>query len=435
MSALAEARERVFRSAAPLLALCALTGCDSLLGPSLPSEARLRYESPARHVVANEPFRLVVGVVDAGGGHLRHTGGEVHLRLREHASGASLVGTTKARIVEGFAMFENVVVDRPATDLHMVASFEQNPPVVASTSFASVEAPDLIRRVGDSEEATAGATGFIVDGLGAAGFVNDLEILSDAPHAEVILERSEASNEIVVFQEGRAPGLVSALWTLGVDTVDVTLPDPLELPVTVWAIAGAETFDDLRVTIEESFDRAQKIFDRERAGVDITSGLEIVDVTESPHTEAYSTYTIPFGNVREDIGYRENRINVWAVDSIWIGGHSVQGVANGPTATFAISASEGGWNARTVAHEAGHVLGLAHTTNIEGWEDHASNLMGGGAALTEGQIFRMHFTPTTAINRAYELRTEQTRRCPGTTVDVDDPTCIPLNTRLWPDEG
>lgn len=438
MSTLSEVRERALRAAAPFVAICALTGCDSLLGPSLPSEARLRFTAPARHVVASEPFRLLVGVVDAERAHLRHTGGEVYLRLQEHASGALLVGTTKARIVEGFAVFNDVTVDRPATNLRLEASFEQEASFVTSTSFASVEAPDLIRIGRDSGEATAGEAGFIVDGLGAAGFINDLEIVSDAPRAEVILERAQESNDVLVFREGRAPGLVSAPWTSRVDTVDVTLTDPLDLPITVWAIAGGDGFEDLRAMIEEGFRRAQAIFDRERAGVDITSGLEIVDATESPHAEAYATYTSPFGNgnVREDIGHRENRINAWAVEAIVLDGRSVLGFANAPTSEFAISASEGGWNGRTVAHELGHVFGLPHTGAIEGWEDHASNLMGGlGTALTEGQVFRMHFSTGSAIYRTYGIRTDQARRCRGTMVTREDPECVPWNLRLWPDEG
>ncbi|MFW6201314.1 MAG: hypothetical protein ACOC8B_01935 [Gemmatimonadota bacterium] len=57
---------------------------------------------------------------------------------------------------------------------------------------------------------------------------------SDSPYVEVVLDRAEESNEIVVFQNGRAPGIVAdAGWTEGVDTVDVTLHDPFTIPITM----------------------------------------------------------------------------------------------------------------------------------------------------------------------------------------------------------
>lgn len=422
---------RGVRMVTPILLAATAAGCDGLFGPSLPSDSRLEFRVPVDHVVANRSMpKLGIELTDGRGVRLDRSEGKVRLRLLDDGSGATLLGTTAVTPERGLAVFSDLTIDRPARDLVLEASYEEAP-VARSNAFSSVQTPDLIRVHGASPDPDAGPIGFLVDGRSASGFTDDRVLVSDEPFAEVILERAGASNEVAVFQKGRAPGLVpDAAWTEGVDTVDVTLRDPFTLPVTVWYIAGGGGFEEERPRIERAFEEAQAMYDGMALGLDVASELEIVDASGFPRAADYTRTPFEGDDVVSDIGRREGRINVYGVRSIQAGLASAR--ANHPTATATFTSD--GWEGWVVAHELGHLFALRHPSLVAGFDaERAPNLMSTRQAdtFTHGQVFYIHFTDRSAINRTYGLRTHHARVCPNEVAHTDDPGCPSLDLQLW----
>lgn len=420
---------RWFLAVAVATATWLATACiDNPAGPSLPSGARLHFVAEVQHVVADRPMPDVeVYLTDGAGRRLVQSGVGVQLRLLDDESGASLRGAPTALLQDGFAVFSDVRVDRPARDLTLEVRFEDGAATV-SNPFHAVAEPDVVVAENALLDPDAGSLGLLADGLGATGFRNDVAVVSPAPTGEVILESSEPSNEVVVFQRGRAPALVTSVpWSDGVDTVTVELDEPTRVPVTVWVVAG--DFDSIAALAEAAFMEARNIFREERAGLDLTD-LEIVDATEDSDASRYDRYPFEGSDISSDIGQRDGRINVYGVGTVRRGGGFIKGFARLGGTRIVIS-NDLGWEGRTVAHELGHNFGLLHSHELSGFDDHESNLMGGGRGLTEGQIFHIHFGTTSVLNRVFGLRSEQARRCG--LVDPGDPRCVPLDLRLWPD--
>ena len=87
-----------------------------------------------------------------------------------------------------------------------------------------------------------------------------------------------------------------------------------------------------------------------------------------------------------------------------------------------------------LSHEMGHDLALTHIDNLTSNFDQ-TNIMHSAsnsrAFATEGQLFRTHLEPTSAVNATYGVRPGQTtRNCPRDTVSR---TCPPIQKRLWAD--
>lgn len=416
----------------------AACGGDGSLSPSPgppsdeppPPGASLRFAAPADHVAAGRPLAPIeVAIVDGSGSPLLSAPWPVRLSLTGGTGAAALVGQTTVIPARGVATFADVGIDRPATDVRLEATFTDHPHRVVSEAFDVVETPDLILVRGGG----GGSLAALVDGEGARGFVQDRPIASSDSSVEVVLTASAESNEVVVLQPSRAPGIATAEWTAGVDTVDLALLEPIRVPITVWVLEG--DFATVRDTVEAAIAGANDIYAEEGAGIEIVD-VRVVDATDDPDAPTYRNWP-PIGldpeGIFADIGRDAGRINAYSVDRVSSGGTLVGGVATVGSGLFWIGWRT--WGPLLVAHELGHNFSLMHAHEIEGFVDPVGNLMGTsiGPNLTEGQIFHMHFNTASALNLDFGLRTSTQRICANVVIESVDPTCVRVDVRVFPD--
>ena len=87
-----------------------------------------------------------------------------------------------------------------------------------------------------------------------------------------------------------------------------------------------------------------------------------------------------------------------------------------------------------MSHEMGHNLALTHIDDLTA-SFNVTNVMHSASNsrqfLTEGQLFRAHLQPGSAINAIYGVRPGQvTRACAR---DTNSRTCPGIQKRLWAD--
>lgn len=426
-------RPRAVRVPVVLTMACLLSGCgDWPVGPRIPSGAELHLWTILEHVEAGGPLnRVEVSLRDPHGQRLDPGAARVRIRIAEHPSGARLIGDTTSVFRDGVAMFEGLHVDRPAYDIALEAVVVGTGIGIRSEPFHSVESSDRIHILNATPGSGPDATGIIVDGQAASGFVNDLRLWSDDGTADVILERADLSNDVVAFQRGHAPALVQADWSRGPDSIALALGEPVPIPITVWVVAGG-AFDRIRSLAETALAEAQEIFDAERAGIRLVD-FEFLDATAFPEAARYAFFPFELDSLFADIGHRDGRINIYGVSSLGAAGRADIG---GTFIGIAHNDDLSGWRGQIVAHELGHNFSLGHSGNLEGFDgERLANLMTGGLGLTEGQIFAMHFSTRSVMNRVFQVNPDLARDCPLGLVEPDPqrPDCLPLDLRLWAD--
>ena len=178
---------------------------------------------------------------------------------------------------------------------------------------------------------------------------------------------------------------------------------------------------------------AQQIYTDERMGVHMP--VEIVDATTNPKAATYASFACGAANatvtaIQADIGARQGRLNVYLVGLV--DGSTSRGNACAIGGSFvAIAAGSG---AELLAHELGHDFGLEHIDDLTS-DFGMTNVMHSASSyrqfFTEGQTFRAHLRPNSAINQVFNLRPGlPTRNCDRDTLTLD---CPPIKKRLWDD--
>ena len=244
------------------------------------------------------------------------------------------------------------------------------------------------------------------------------------------------AGETITFSRDRPVAVQSTLWTtaFGNQTVNVPFASVLNTAVTVWVVAAPYT--TTQQTALTLWQTAQQIYIEERLGVHL-SPVEIVDATTNAKAATYAAFTCGAGNanaaaIAADIGARPGRINVYLVSLV--DGSTSRGNACAIGGGFVAIASGSG--AELLAHELGHDFGLEHIDDLTTDFD-SLNVMHSASNsrqfLTEGQIFRAHLRPNSAINQVFGLRPGlPTRNCDRDTLTLD---CPAIAKRLWADGG
>ena len=242
------------------------------------------------------------------------------------------------------------------------------------------------------------------------------------------------NGEVIAFGIERPPTIRPSSWATAVADQLVTVPllPRLEIPVTIWVVAGP--FATTQQTALALWQTAELHFTNERLGVRM-SALEVVDATANPSAGAWTAFTCGAGNanvaaLQGAIGARAGRINVYLV--ALVDGSTSRG--NVCTVGGGFAAIAAGAGAELLAHELGHDFALEHVDDLVA-AFNATNVMHSASNvrqyLTEGQTFRAHVRSNSALNGVYGLRSG----LPVRDCDRDTPTlaCPAIHRRLWAD--
>jgi hypothetical protein len=234
---------------------------------------------------------------------------------------------------------------------------------------------------------------------------------------------------VLVFGPGRRPAMLRpAPWTAGIDTIAVTLDEPIALDLTVWIVKGP--FDTQSARARASIDTTRNIWTDQNAGLVIDS-VDVIDATGDPDAAGLFNVTLceSQSGLENRIGKRPGRINAY-----WVGtvdGGTDRGRACPIGGDHVVMAERSGHE--LLSHEIGHLLSLTHTDAITDFFDQ-SNVMHSASSrrhyLTEGQVFRQQFDTNSVINRLFRLRSAEARSCPAGTVSA---LCPAVESRLWAD--
>jgi len=240
--------------------------------------------------------------------------------------------------------------------------------------------------------------------------------------------------EAVGFSQYRPLALQSVSWMtwFGNQTVDVNLHDQIRVPISFWVLSAPFATNQTRAN--NFWFAMQTVYWPERVGLLFTP-TTIHDATANSKRSSYLAFTCGTSNanmskIQSDIGFDSGRINVYLVDSV--DGSTSRGNACQIGGPFVAIASTAGTD--LLSHEMGHDLALTHIDDLTANFDQ-TNIMHSAsnsrAFITEGQLFRMHLQPGSAINATYGVRPGQTTRdCPRDTVSRQ---CPAIQKRLWAD--
>ena len=284
--------------------------------------------------------------------------------------------------------------------------------------------------------------GILVDGQYGAVFQNDRTFVSSSTVINVGKVGPGGNNEVIAFTGERPVELTeNAAWTSADnDRIGVRYGDKLGLRVKVWIVKGP--FDAQRQKALNAYTATASIWTNERTGLEFTR-FEIVDATSNPRSADYfDFYCARQSALENDIGKETGIINIYYVDRVGWGSTSL-GAGTGWSCKNDAGSDNGGdfvamgssTGDELLAHELGHSFALEHTNGMSGYD--ATNVMHNASNtrefFTEGQTFRAHILPGSAINDAniYNARPGKTTR--DCRRDAASDICAENHKRIWAD--
>ncbi|MEL6659210.1 MAG: hypothetical protein AAFP77_27655 [Bacteroidota bacterium] len=249
------------------------------------------------------------------------------------------------------------------------------------------------------------------------------------------------NEEVVAFRIGSPPVVLNPIsLRSGRDIIPVVFRDEIVLDVTVWVLdvgSVANTYNDRISEIVDGLAWCDAHWLAERMGVRI-GDIQINDVRTDPdaatlrdHESGDDPLTY-FDALSADIGEDTDRINLYLT-------RKVNGSRQYGGALYGDNRGAIGMYAGEVDipfHQMGEFFGLEpidgnSNFNSENSAKAIGNLLTRRKYMTEGQVFRAHTIPFSAINDTYNARPGlHTTDCRNADNDV---RCPPVEKRIWAD--
>jgi hypothetical protein len=274
----------------------------------------------------------------------------------------------------------------------------------------------------------------------------------------------EAYTQVIAFQRGRAPAYKKDLvWTANSESVTLSFTARVELPIRIWIICPDElaVCDGPLTQADRSYltsfrVNANAVLNAERVGIRLVKagGVLISDETQaSDNPKDFANFNSGFQCsqfLARVSGLSPPKIvpgafNLYVVATVDGSPSRGYNCSDGPH-QWAVIGATGAWP--TMLHEIGHTLALDHVDQwsatwgdpVWGPSDARDNYMYSNSDtrmfFTEGQTFRAHFNPGSAINKLLSIHTADERYCGLYNSDAEHavPPCPKLEMRVWPDQ-
>lgn len=284
--------------------------------------------------------------------------------------------------------------------------------------------------------------GFWVDGADSTGDFNGKTFTTNDTVFEFafdVLARSDDSNEVAAFTRNRPPFVRHpAFFHAGEDLALVSFQDEIVLDFSVWIVDVdiLNTVTNRENETIDALDYAEDIWEEERMGIRVGS-ITFHDATGDPdaddvrdHEEGQVGYTDDLASL---IGFDAGKINIYLVRKTFGSRYFGLGEVGGDK--IAMGMYTGGKD--LLIHEISHNFSLEHTDDDSNFDTRNVAISIGSIwtkrqHYTEGQTFRCHTEPGSAINATYNARPGQY------TIDCshsNDATvgCPRIQKRIWPD--
>lgn len=320
------------------------------------------------------------------------------------------------------------------------------------------------------EQAPKAETGILVDGVfqkdakSPAIFKNDKGFTSKSMPIPIghVDKASGKNNEIVAFAQDRPVLLKEKVtWSNAYDDIKLTFRSkPFSIPISLWILfdkdkdskIGAEkkALTGAILQTNTSWKQENMGLKLVAAGSDFHNALPSMNSKSSGYTKFSCGNN--FATLKTDIGFVKGRVNIYMVDEVMVG--TTYAKYHGQTCVVGsdIIVVGSAFQATLLTHELGHSLNLYHPPTS--WmksadrtvEKPKKNKLSIYNALvpdsyshkyfTEGQVFRAHVNPDSALNDIYTERSKlgSTKGYPTRatcTKDNADFKCPDLDRRLW----
>ncbi len=270
--------------------------------------------------------------------------------------------------------------------------------------------------------------GVLYDGLDGQVPFNDRSKVMAATSTAVVtsfpnIQAPGFGNSVIAFAQSRQPRIWPATWTSSANTVAVPLDNSLRFNVTFWILTG--NFATQQTNAAAAVLAVNNAYTVEKAGVRIAFST-VIDATADP-AAATLTSTSGMQSFQSQIGFNPGEINVYVLDTV-IGSPNAGASFDGTPVILlgqdALSFPQ------LLEHEIGHAFVLWHVAGLPGFN--FENVMWPTISahfLTEGQVFRMHFHPSSQLNVLGLRPTQRVLVCGEPMTDE----CPANNRRLWID--
>lgn len=243
-------------------------------------------------------------------------------------------------------------------------------------------------------------------------------------------------NEILAWIRGRPPAIRQNVpWTDGYDLITVMFQNEIAIDAHVWIV-----FEDAGVFAEfldilTHLAHTSNTWFNERMGLD-WGNVGFTNATTDPDAPTYEHMNINCtqqAGIEADIGRMNNMINIYYVNTAF--GATTSGFVCAFGGEFIAMGTS--TNQDLLVHEMGHNFTLEHPAGAAAPFFNVTGVMAPASAtrefFSEGQSFRAHFTPHSAINDTYNGRPGQPTRTCGQHNTTATNTCPSVQRRIWAD--